>query len=184
MAKIISCHPVTTPTIRVLDAVAFAHAHGIVHRDLKPENIMVGAFGEVFVMDWGVAQDPGAGVDAAVVGTPGFMAPEQERALGVVDGRADIYALGAVLLQVAPNPARALRAIAGKARHADPGHRYQTISDLAADLARFRDQQPVGAYRESPLERLMRVYRRYELPIVLVMAYVVMRFALLLWAGI
>ena len=45
---------------RVLEAVAFAHAHGVVHRDLKPENIMAGAFGEVFVMDWGVAQDGAA----------------------------------------------------------------------------------------------------------------------------
>ena len=64
-----------------------------------------------------------------------------------------------------------------------PTHRYQTVDGLAADLARFRDQEPVGAYRESPVERLIRVYRRYELPILLLMAYVVMRFVLLVWAG-
>ncbi len=169
---------------RVLDAVAFAHAHGIVHRDLKPENIMVGPFGEVFVMDWGVAQDGGLDADAAVVGTPGFMPPEQERAAGAVDGRADVYALGAILLQLVPNAPRALREIAEKARHADPGRRYQTVDSLAADLARFRDQEPVEAYRESLLERAIRVYRRYELPILLMLAYVVMRFVLLIWAGI
>ena len=167
---------------RVLDAGAGAHARGIIHRDLKPENIMVGTFGEVFVMDWGVAQDGGLDADAAVVGTPGFMPPEQERAAGAVDGRADVYALGAILLQLVPNAPRALRAIAEKARHADPGLRYQTVDGLGADLARFRDQEPVEAYRESMVERAIRLYRRYELPILLMLASC-MRFVLLVWSG-
>jgi serine/threonine protein kinase len=169
---------------KILDAVAFAHAHGIVHRDIKPENVMVGGFGEVYVMDWGVAQD-GADGEAAVVGTPGFMAPEQQRAGIAVDQRADIFALGALLARVVGEDAPpALRAIAEKARQADLDRRYQSVEVLRAELARFRNHEPVEAYRESIAEAIVRLYRRYELPILLLVAYVVMRFALLVWRGI
>ncbi|MDP2390953.1 MAG: hypothetical protein Q8N52_11550, partial [Acidobacteriota bacterium] len=75
-------------------------------------------------------------------------------------------------------------AIAAKAQHQDPQARYQTVEQLAADVSRFRNQQPVGAYPESVLERGLRVYRRYELPILLLVAYVVMRFVLLVAAGV
>ena len=169
---------------RILEAVAFAHAHGIVHRDLKPENVMVGGFGEVYVMDWGVAQDGGADAEPAVVGTPGFMPPEQETACGV-DRRADVFALGAMLGHlIGDRGPAALRAIAMKARDQDANARYQSVESFAADLARFRNQDPVEAYQESLTERFVRLYRRYELPILLLVAYVVMRFALLIWRGV
>ena len=170
---------------RMLDAVAFAHAHGIVHRDLKPENIMVGEFGEVYVMDWGVAQDNRPDDEPAIVGTPGFMAPEQQGGRDHVDARADIFALGAVLAQmVSPSAPASLRAIAEKAQNPEPAHRYPGTEALAADVARFRNRERVEAYRESFAERALRLYRRYELPILLLVVYIVMRFVLLIWRGV
>lgn len=86
--------------IKVCNGVAFANTHGVVHCDLKPSNVMVGAFGEVYVMDWGIARTiPGRAEDQGVVaGTPGFMAPEQARGEALrVDGRTDVHGIGAML---------------------------------------------------------------------------------------
>jgi serine/threonine protein kinase len=92
----------------VSDAIAFAHARGIVHRDLKPENIMLGGFGEVLVMDWGIAMaTPAFGKSASIMqsssvgGTPAYMAPEM--ATGQIDRigpASDIYLLGAILYEI------------------------------------------------------------------------------------
>jgi len=108
---------------RVGEALAYAHSHGILHRDLKPQNVMVGEFGEVYLMDWGVD---------AIAGTPAFRAPE-----AVLDRRSDIYALGALLRFLLRDPKPpALAAIAIKAMNMDPAGRYSEVTALLADLER------------------------------------------------
>lgn len=192
--------------LRVCDAVASAHAQGIVHRDLKPANVMIGPFGEVLVLDWGIARilrEPGEGpavpgtppanpaqpddtAPGAALGTPGFMAPEQGRGDGSqVDTRADIFALGEVLRTLAgPDAPPALRAIVARAKAGDPAARYPTVEAFAADVAAFLDGLPVAAYREPVSERLARLYGRYQTPILLVVAYLVMRLLFLALRGL
>jgi eukaryotic-like serine/threonine-protein kinase len=87
--------------MKVCDAIRFAHDRGVIHRDIKPQNIMVGKYGEVSVMDWGIAlRLPAQGQSASVIklspaGTPAYMAPEMASG-EPVDSRADIYALACV----------------------------------------------------------------------------------------
>lgn len=103
----------------VAEALGYAHSRGVVHRDLKPENVMLGAFGEVLVLDWGLVKVVG-GVDdgivenvetyrsdderfatlsGAVIGTPMYMSPEQALGTEEIDVRADVYSLGALLYE-------------------------------------------------------------------------------------
>jgi serine/threonine protein kinase len=150
---------------RAGEALAFAHASGVLHRDLKPQNIMVGAFGEVYVMDWGVE---------AVAGTPAFRAPDPE-----LDQRSDIYGLGALLRYVLPpNASPALAAIAAKAMSADPAARYPDAEQLLADIERFQDGLAVEAWSEPLWHRTRRFAVRNAVLLSLLAAYALVKFLL------
>jgi serine/threonine protein kinase len=223
---------------RVAEPLAFAHSRGVIHRDLKPRNIMVGPFGEVLIMDWGLAKvmsargrssatkqeqvsehDANAGAQpsaarqvsgheftravpgaldsgalapatahGAVLGTPGFMAPEQERGdISLIDQRTDVFALGAILqsmLEEQPGgrPARALRAICGKAMSLEISSRYSSVEEMSADVGRYLDGMPVSAYRENLVERTVRLVSRNRVAVVLILAYLFMRLLFILFS--
>jgi serine/threonine protein kinase/tetratricopeptide (TPR) repeat protein len=217
--------------VAVCHAIAYAHSRKVLHRDIKGSNIVLGDFGEVFVLDWGLAKvigEPDANADTvragaseevtrvvrpagnvgprgavtpspspevtaegAVIGTPAYMAPE------LADGEpasvaSDIYALGVLLYVLLtgqlpydghstldvlqkirsadpPEPRSvnnaaptALEAICRRAMARNPADRYATPEDLAADVRRWRADEPVAAHAEPWAARLARWARRHR----------------------
>jgi hypothetical protein len=207
--------------LAVLDALGHAHRRGIVHRDLKPNNVLVGDLGETVVIDWGLAKvigedaatKPGTGtgtgtgtgvgsgematIAGVVVGTPGFMSPEQAVA-GEIDARSDVFALGATLYHLlggvppfhgssateildrtvmdAPRPLGSLApgvppdlvTIVDKAMARDPDARYPDAAAMGEDLRRFLAGQLVASHHYSRRQRLARFVRKNRVALAIV----------------
>jgi eukaryotic-like serine/threonine-protein kinase len=216
---------------KICQAVAFAHAHGVIHRDLKPQNIMVGAFGELLVMDWGVAKlladssapltpttpsafgiaaysTSGNTLPGTVLGTPGYMAPEQAWGeVDKIDERTDVYALGAILYflltgqpprSIPPREElrsygllsprrmrgsipRPLEAICLKALAIDQGRRYPDVQSLMDDISSFLAHRRVAAYPDGLFGAAKRLTSKYGTAISLILAYLLMRVLLMFW---
>jgi tetratricopeptide (TPR) repeat protein/tRNA A-37 threonylcarbamoyl transferase component Bud32 len=211
--------PFIAQLARVCEAVAYAHGRGIVHRDLKPANVFLGSFGEVCVADWGLCRDlhesqdqdaqvqqdllvsdvtaPPSGVqltqEGAMLGTLGYMPPEQARAEDV-DPRCDVFSLGAILCDVLtglppfqggtageliaatggdhvtyPDERRAdldpdLVAVARRALAPAQGDRYPDANALARDLRSWLAGRPVAARHYGPARRALWAVRSNPAP--------------------
>ncbi|MCU0674381.1 MAG: serine/threonine protein kinase [Myxococcota bacterium] len=179
-AKLAADHGVEDPLrfhlqvlVQVASALHHAHQRGIVHRDVKPDNVMIGALGQVYLVDWGIAVDlrPEA-LDAydpsVLAGTPVYLAPEM--VLGErVDARTDVYLLGATLYELLagdpPHVAPTLRAIANRAVMSEPDPLPASVPfDLAAICRRCLSRERDGRYESADAVRrdLLRFLERRE----------------------
>jgi serine/threonine protein kinase len=176
--------------VQTASALSYAHSRGIIHRDIKPGNLILDTTGNVWVTDFGLAKTGDGGVTHTgdILGTVRYMAPERFR--GQCDVRADVYALGMTLYELLTlkaayasgdrlklielirhtEPAsprsidarmpRDLETIVMKAIDKDPKRRYQSADEIAEDLQRFVNDEPIKARRIGSVERVGRWCRR------------------------
>ena len=147
----------------VANAIAFAHTRGIVHRDLKPENVMVGEFGEIYVVGWGLAVAVDPEVDPRLpqlrdvepmAGTPCYMAPEMLGGKGAVISRAtDVYLLGAILYEIVygmpPHRGETFEEIVQSIVRSEPSFGAEAPSELVAILRRALDPDPHARFENA-----------------------------------
>lgn len=184
---------------RVADAVQAAHTKGLVHRDLKPSNVILGRDESdelrPYVLDFGLAREQavsGLTQTGQILGTPGYLSPEQAREASTFDRRSDVFSLGVILYellagslpfpgdstaeilvgllerdpkplrQLAPGVPVELETVVMKCLEKDPDRRYGSARELADDLARFLAGEPVAARPAGSGRRLVRLVRRYR----------------------
>jgi WD40 repeat protein/serine/threonine protein kinase/tetratricopeptide (TPR) repeat protein len=175
---------------QVADALGYAHQNGVLHRDIKPANLLLDTQGTVWITDFGLAKTEGDHLTNTgdIVGTLRYMAPE--RFQGLSDARSDVFSLGLTLYELAtlrpafvaadraqllerllraePPPPRQLddsiprdlETIILKAMAREPGRRYRSAVELAADLRRFQAGEPIQARPVGPIERTLKWMRR------------------------
>ncbi|HKK53098.1 MAG TPA: serine/threonine-protein kinase, partial [Myxococcota bacterium] len=147
-------HRMVTILIQIGNALDYAHTHGVIHRDVKPANILMGPFGEVLLLDWGLAkvwsmepeelpelpmlsnQDPSLTAQGRLQGTALYMSPEQIEESRDIDHRTDVYSLGVVLYEI----------LTLKHMFDD-----ETLDDL---LAKARTEKPERPSKRAPSRRI------------------------------
>lgn len=184
--------------MQVAGAVWFAHSRGIVHRDIKPDNVMLGEYGEVYLVDWGIAATrrddrqllPRLSESGQICGTPGYMAPEMaEQEVDKIDGRTDVYLLGATLHHLLTGRPRhrqgsllqmlfaahcsepheygeevpdELAAIANRACHQDRSRRFESARAFADALEAYLEHQQSVALSDAAGEKFQRLQQLLE----------------------